>query len=252
MSFPSSPANDATYTNAINTTYRYDSTKAVWNILSTAVMGATGIQGIGTYWTTVPGSPTRVDTTTYTLTDTNNANLYDKLLSRGTVLKWVDNTGIKMAMVSSAAYSANVVTENIIGDLLPVDATMASLKYASEKSRTVQFSVAGALGVGTDIAGRWYTPYQIKPLGCDAYDSSAGVTNATSFNIKHSGSTGIFGLSYPAIATATLGITGITCADNISIPAFVPVQLDCTTVSTTAPTDAWVNLFWTPFDNRSL
>lgn len=39
MSFPSSPTNDQTYTNALGTLYKYDSTKTVWNILTQSGSG---------------------------------------------------------------------------------------------------------------------------------------------------------------------------------------------------------------------
>lgn len=50
MAFPTSPANDQTYTTSLGTTYRYDSTDTAWKIVGCdaepGVQGATGIQGI--------------------------------------------------------------------------------------------------------------------------------------------------------------------------------------------------------------
>ena len=215
--------------------------------------GATGIAGL--YWRSIPGTPVRVSNTQFKVTDSGNAGHYDSLMSRGTVVKWTDSTGLKMGMSTTTAFAGSDATINIIGDIIPLnDVTAANFYYATEKARAVQFSIPGTLAVLADAAGHWYPAYQIKAFGVDAYVSTAGVTGNTTFDLKYD-TTSMFTSSaaFPAIATATQGVTGITCKDNFTVWGSAKVQCDVTTVASgTAPIDGWVNLYFTPYNNSYL
>lgn len=201
------------------------------------------------YWRTVPGTPTRVGNTSFTVTDTSNANLYNLVLSKGTVLKWTDTT-TKMAMVSSATYSSDAVTVNLIGDVLSGTATMSSMEYAIEKCKPVVMAVAGTLATGTDLFGKYFGSGALKPFGGQAFHGTAGTTNATTYDVNKNGTT-IFTTKLSVASGATVGT--ITTADDGATMADTDVLTgDCDSVSTTAPVDAYLHLFLFPLNNQYL
>lgn len=201
----------------------------------------------GSYWTTVPGTPTRVGNTSFTITDTANANLYNLLLGRTTVLKWTDSGNVKMAMVVSATYAANNVTVTIIGDTLSGTATMNTFKYALEKSKEVIFAYAGVLATGTNISRKYKASCQTKVFGADGLHGTAGTTNATTYDLNKNGTT--FMTTKLSIAsTATVG-DGFTADDGTELATDDVVSMDCDSVSTTQPIDVFVTLFVFPQRN---
>lgn len=143
----------------------------------------------GSYWTAVPGSPTRTGNTTFTVTDTSNANLYDKLLSRQTVIKWTESGTVRKAMVVSATYATNTVTVTIIGDTLTsIDAS--SMKYAMEKAFVATYQYPLTIGTGNDIIGRFMPTADVHIYGYDAHHGTAGTTNSTTYTISKNSSSG--------------------------------------------------------------
>ncbi len=191
------------------------------------------------YWTTVPGTPTRVSNTQFTITDTGNANSYDSLLSAGTVLKWTDTT-TKQAVVTSATYATNTVTINIMGDILTATATMNTMKYALTKARVISFSIPGTIATGTDLAGRFYCDRAYHIFGAYGYHTTAGTTNATTYDVNKNGTT-VFTTKISIASGATS--SGAYTADSGTTTAQGDyISIDCDTVSTTAPVDAWITL----------
>jgi hypothetical protein len=204
-----------------------------------------------TYWTTLPGTPTRVGNTSFTITDTANANLYDLKFGRGTVLKW-DDTTVHMAMVHSATYSSNTVTITIIGDVLSGTATMNTFKYALEKAEKVTFAIAGTLATGADLSRKWKADKPYRVFGADALHGTAGTTNATTYELlKNATSDSLFTTDISIASASTVG-NGFTAVDNSSIDLNDVVSLSCNTVSTTAPVDVYVDLFIFPTYNQYL
>jgi len=203
------------------------------------------------YWKTLPGTPTRVGNTSFTITDTANANLYDLKFGRGTVLKW-DDTTVHMAMVHSATYSSNIVTITIIGDVLSGTATMNTFKYALEKAEKVTFAIAGTLATGADLSRKWKADKPYRVFGADALHGTAGTTNATTYELlKNATSDSLFTTDISIASAATVG-NGFTAVDNSSIDLNDVVSLSCNTVSTTAPVDVYVDLFIFPTYNQYL
>jgi len=207
--------------------------------------------GGASYWTTLPGTPTRVGNTSFTITDTSNANLYDLKFGRGTVLKW-DDTTVHMAMVHSATYSSNTVTITIIGDVLSGTATMNTFKYALEKAEKVTFAIAGTLATGADLARKWKADKPYRVFGADALHGTAGTTNATTYELLKNGSdNSLFTTDISIASGATVG-NGYTADDNSSLALNDVVSLSCNTVSTTAPIDVYVDMFIFPTYNQYL
>lgn len=200
------------------------------------------------YWTDVPGTPTRVSDTQFTITDTSNANLYDLLFKKGVVLKWLESTTFQTAMVISSSYSANAVTINLVGDSLTAGFT--AMKYCIQMAMKETFIVAGTLSAATDTAKTFYPSQDIYPLSCDARVKTAGTTNATEFDINDDG-TSVFGGTAASIAsTATTDIDNAAAAPTTAIVAGSVVTLDTNSVSTTAPIEAYVDLFFYPVSWR--
>lgn len=208
--------------------------------------------GGGGLWTAVAGSPTRASNTTFTVTDTSNANKYDLVYSRGTPLKWTESSTVKQAVVVNSAYATNTVTVTIMGDTMAsIDAS--SLKYAHEKARVISFAVAGTIATGTDLSSHYNCPMALKVYGADGYHGTAGTTNATTYDINKNGTTMFTAkVSIASGATASDVTVGST-ADSGTVTAVSDVlSIDCDSVSTTAPIDAYINLFVFPLQNQYL
>lgn len=198
------------------------------------------------YWTTVLGTPVRVGNTSFTVTDTANANLYDQLLSRTTVLKWTDTGITKIAMVASAVYAANNVTITLLGDTLTATATMSTMKYALLKADVIEFPIAGNLGVINDITKRVFMPCTIHIFGGTAYHGTAGTTNATTYTISKNVTDGTATVMTAAISIAsgaTVATADIAATSGTDLVQNDYLTVNCTAVSTTPPVDAYIYVF---------
>jgi len=202
------------------------------------------------YWKGVAGTPTRVGNTSFTITDTANANLYDLKYGRTTVLKWTDTAVTKMAMIVSATYSANNVTITIIGDTLTATATMSTMSYSHEKCKPIILAIAGTLSTGTDLTGRYFCPSPMKVFGADGYHMTAGTTNATTYDINKNGTT--FMTTKLSIASGATSGLGFTADSGTETALSDYISVDCDSVSTTAPIDAYIELFMMPLNNQYL
>ncbi len=197
------------------------------------------------FWKNVPGTPTRVSNTQFTITDTANASGFQNLFSKGIVLKWTDS-GTKQAMVTSSSYATNVVTINIMGDTL--GAGFSAMKYCLEKAKEVQFVVIGTQAVGTDLAGKFYAPYALKIFGADARCVTAPTGSALTFDINVGGTT-VFTTKPSIAASGTSDLlntadNGATATDG----AEITVDVDAVG-STVAGVDAYIKLYVAPYIN---
>lgn len=202
-----------------------------------------GKTALGAFWDVVPGTPTRVSDTQFTLTDTGNANKYDLLLKKGVILKWDESGTTNIAMVISSSYATNVVTVNIVGDSLTAGFT--SMKYCIQMAMVEQFIIPGTLGTGTDLAKTWYPSYDVCKLSVDARVKTAGTTNPTDFDVNDDGTTII--TTKPSIASgATADLDNVCDAPTTVIAANSAVTVDIDAVSTTPPVEAYIYLFYFP------
>lgn len=224
-----------------NITVTYDDTNGKLDFVASA--------GGGAFWTAVPGSPTRTGNTTFTLTDTGNANLYDKLISKGTCLKWTETSTVRQAMVISATYASNTVTVTIIGDTM-ASIDSGSLKYGAEKARVERWVYFGTVGAtGTNVAGNRYAAMDMKIYGADIRLGTAG-SGTTTVDINDDGTT-MF-TTKPSITT-----TNTSDLDNTAISGTVAAEdskltIDLDAVAGTAGVDLYVELYWTPNLNQHL
>ena len=195
------------------------------------------------YWTTVPGTPTRVSDTQFTITDTSNANSYDLLFKKGTILRWLESSTINTGMVISSSYATNTVTINIVGDSLSVGFT--AMKYCIQMAQTLDFVIPGTLATGTDLARTHYATTDLIKLSVDAYVKTAGTTNATVFDVNDDGTTII--TTKPSIASGATSDIDNTCdAPTTVIAQDSLITVDIDSVSTTAPVEAYIKLFVYP------
>jgi len=195
------------------------------------------------YWTTVPGTPTRVSDTQFTITDTSNANSYDLLFKKGVILKWLESSTVNVAMVISSSYGTNTVTVNIVGDSLTAGFT--DMKYCMQMAQTLDFIIPGTLATGTDLARTHYATTDLIKLSVDAFVKTAGTTNATTFDINDDGSTII--TTKPSIASGATSDTNNVCdAPTTVIAEGSAITADIDAVSTTAPIEAYLKLFIFP------
>lgn len=199
------------------------------------------------FWTTVPGTPTRVADTQFTLTDTGNANLYDQILKRGVILIWLEGSTFQTAMVVSSSYSSNAVTVDIVGDSLTAGFT--SMKYCANPVLVEQFIRPGRLGVGTDAFKTWYAPYDIYLLMVDARVKIAGTTNYTVFDINDDGSTKF--TSKPSIQSGSTSLLNkVANSPSSPVEAGSAITVDIDSVSTTPPSDAYIYIYYYPVSWR--
>lgn len=206
-------------------------------------IGATGIEG--QYWKPMPATPTRISNIQFKV-----AGDYSQLLSRGTVFKWNDSTGLKHAMDASSNITGTDTTVNIFGDLLTADFTSTSMRYAIEKSRMVNFSIPGTLATGQDQAGHFYAPYMMHVFGADVFVTTAGTTNNTSFDATQ-GSASMFTVK-PFITSGNTSGLSMTADSSKVVAAGTAINVGTYNVSSTPPVDGWIQLYFTPEKNSEL
>jgi hypothetical protein len=199
----------------------------------------------GAFWTTMPGTPTRVGDTSFTITDTANANKYDLLLKKGTIIKWDEGGTFQWAMVITTAYDTNAVTVTIVGDSLT--AGFASMKYCASKAQIETFIIAGVLAALTDTAKTWITPYPICVFSADLNVKVAGTgAGANTIDINDDGTT-MF-TTKPSIAenvTADIDNVSDNVETVVAAGSLITIDVDAIT-ATTAPTDAYVKVYYAP------
>ena len=104
------------------------------------------------------------------------------------------------------------------------------------------FIIPGTLATGTDLAKTWYLPFNCKITSATAYVKTAGTTNSTVFDINLDGTT-IF-TDKPTIVSG--GTSDSANADNPTTTrtAGSKITIDIDSVSTTAPVEAYIVLFY--------
>ena len=212
---------------------------------STAAEIIAAVPAASAFWTDVPGTPTRVGDTSFTITDTGNANKYDLLLKKGTIIKWDEGGTFQWGMVITATYGADAVTVTIVGDSLT--AGFATMKYCASKAQIETFIIAGVLSALTDTAKTWITPYPICVFSADLNVKVAGTgAGANTVDINDDGTT-MF-TTKPSIAenvTADIDNVSDNVETVVAAGSLITIDVDAIT-ATTAPTDAYVKLYYVP------
>lgn len=192
-----------------------------------------------------PPTVTRVSDTQFTIPDVGNSGNWNKILGALTVLKWTQS-GTKMAMVTDASYSSDVVTVNIAGDTLSTG--FSAFKYTLEKARTDKLlMVAGTIGTGTDLFRTDFMLSSVKLFALRAFHKSAGVTGSTTYDINKGGASVL-----PSVLSISSGSTDsgwYRTSDGTTWSAGDIMTGDCDSVSTgTAPVDAYIYGAWIPLN----
>ena len=84
------------------------------------------------YWEVIT-TPTRTANTTFTCTTTANTNI-DKILSKGTVMRWEESSVIKAAVIETTSLASTTLTVTMKGDVM-----------ASIDSNTLNYSLTKAI-----------------------------------------------------------------------------------------------------------
>lgn len=210
---------------------------------ASGVKWAAAAGGGAAFWTDVPGTPTRVSDTQFTITDSSNANKYDKIFTKGTIIKWLESTTINVGMIISASYGSNTVTVNIVGDSLTNGFT--SMKYCIHRADVLDFIIPGSVAIGTDIARTHYATCDLIKLSVDAYVKTAGTTNSSTFDINDDGATII--TTKPSIASGgTSDIDNVCDAPTTVIAAGSALTVDVDAASSTQAQTAYLKLYVFP------
>lgn len=249
ISTPSEPAASKTaiYAKSDGKVYKYANGGAETEIGS----------GAG-FWSDMPGSPTRVSDTSFTITDTSNANVYDKAFGPGTVLKWEKSGGgVQFAKITGASYGTNTVTITIVGNTLA--AAFTDMKYCIHRAEQEVFIVPGTLPgntATTDIAKTRHIRGDIYVFSAKIWYKTAPTTTKGVWDINDDGTT-IFTTKPEVAASATEGVEQVsdclagTALTAVADKSLITVDYD-SGHATTPGSDAYVYLFWMPVAWRYL
>ncbi len=196
------------------------------------------------FWTTVPGTPTRVSDTQFTITDTANANLYDQILKRGVVLKWDESGTFQTAMIISSSYAANTVTVNLVGDSLTAGFTL--MKYSIPTALSETYIIPGTLpsAATTNISKTWYAPEDIYVISSDLRLATAGAsTGSTIVDINDDGAT-LFTTKPTITTTGTSDLDNVSTAPATAVAKDSAITVDVDSITATAPADAYVTIWY--------
>ena len=95
------------------------------------------------FWGLVPGNPVRTSGSIFTITGD-----YSSFVAKSMVVKWTENSVVKMGMISiPSVYSNPNTTVTFIGDTMS-SIDINSLKYGLAKPQIINFSYAGKKTIG--------------------------------------------------------------------------------------------------------
>lgn len=200
------------------------------------------------FWNDVPGTPTRVSDTQFTITDASNANLYDLIFKRGVILKWMESTTFQTAMVASSSYGTNTVTINIVGDTLTAGFTAMKYAIAEISAISKTFVIPGTLPsvATTNISTNWRPKTGIYILSADLDLTTGGSgSGSTVVDINVSGTTK-FTIKPTITSTAVADINNVADNPSTEVAAESDITVDVDSVTSTAPVDAYVTIFCYP------
>lgn len=210
------------------------------------------------FWSNVPGTPTRIGDTSFSITDASNANLYDKAFGPGTVLRWEKSGGgAQFAKVTAASYGANAVTLTIVGNTL--SAGFSSMKYCIHRAEQEVFIVPGTLPgntATTDIAKTIHVRGDIYVFSAKIWYKTGPTTTNGVWDVNDDGST-IFTTKPEVAASATEGVEQVsdclagTATTAVADKSLITVDYD-SGHATTPGADAYIYLFWMPVAWRYL
>lgn len=215
------------------------------NIITTNTLPAAG----SSFWTLMPGTPTRVSNTTFTVT--GDVTTY---VAKGMIIKWTESSTVRNAMVSiPSTYGAPNTTITIVGDTMTsIDAS--SLKYClvGAEMFTARFAIAGTIGAtATDVANAYYATEPMRVIGADLQVGTAGTTNSTTIDINKGGTT-MFTTKPTLATTVATSPTPFTADTATSLALGDKVTIDVDAIQTTSAIDLYAQLYLFPTRYNSL
>lgn len=176
--------------------------------------GEDGIDGGIRNWHDMPGSPTRISDTSFSITDAGNANSYDKIYCPGSIISWEKSGGgWQAAKIITAIYSSDVVTFTIIGNTL--SAGFSNMKYCTQMAKEDCWTIPGSMpaaalaNIGRTII--WQDERYV--FSAKVYYGTAPTTTGGVWDINDDGST-LFS-SKPSIAAGATEGTEVV-SDSLS------------------------------------
>jgi hypothetical protein len=213
--------------------------------------GTDGIDGPKYYWDDVPGTPTRISDTSFSITDTSNANLYDQQFPPGTIISWQKYLGgWQVAKILTASYSSNSVTFTIIGNTLSVGFTdMKRCIHPAQEDRWIlpgMMPAAATTGMGRQVI--WLEDKYV--FSAKVMYGTGPTTTGGVWDINDDGST-IF-TSKPSISAGSAAGTEVV-SDSLSgtnlnaVAASSRITLDYDSGHATTPgSDAYIFIWSMP------
>jgi len=202
-------------------------------------------------WNDMPGTPARISDTSFSITDTSNANLYDKVFGPGTIISWEKSGGgWQAAKIVTASYSSNAVTFTILGNTLSAGFTdmQYCTRLAVEDSWTIPGNMpsAGLANIGKAI----YWQEDRYVFSAKVYYGTEPTTTGGTWDINDDASS-IFS-SKPSIAAgATEGIEvvsdSLSGTNTTAVAAKSKITLDYDSGHATSPgSDACIYIWSMP------
>lgn len=164
---------------------------AYWSLIAEkGVDGVDGIDAIKNWWDELPGTPTRVSDTSFSITDAGNANLYDQRFPAGTIISWQKYLGgWQVAKITSASYAADAVTFTILGNTLSIGFT--DLKYCIHAAKEDRWIIPGMMpsSAQTNIGRQTIWSEDRYVFSAKIYYGTAPTTTVGTWDINDDGTT---------------------------------------------------------------
>lgn len=225
-----------------------DTDSAYWAMFSDrGEAGTDGIDG-SNYWNDMPGTPTRISDTSFSITDTSNANSYDKVYCPGSVISWEKSGGgWQAAKIITATYSSDAVTFTILGNTL--SAGFTDMKYCTQMAKEDSWTIPGNMPAEalTDIGRTIIWQDERYVFSAKVYYGTAPTTTGGVWDINDDAAT-LFS-SKPSIAAGATEGTEVV-SDSLSgtnttaVAAKSLITLDYDSGHATAPGSDAVIFIW--------
>jgi hypothetical protein len=201
--------------------------------------------GSNEFWQIVPGTPTRVSATRFNIADVANTNSYNKIFSKGRILKWTESNVFMTAMVASSSYADDEVIVNIVGSAF--GSSFAGLQYALFDVLEYNFDMpSGYVRVGANESTTFWPREDVYVLSADLFLGTAGGgTGSTVVDVNDDGAT-LFSTKPTIVSTGTSDLDNVSTNPTTIVAARSKVTADVDSVTSTAPKDGQVQLFYYP------
>ena len=229
-----------------------DTDSAYWAMFSDRGENGTDGTNGNIYWDPMPGTPTRISDTSFSITDTGNANKYDMVYGPGSIISWEKSGGgWQAAKIVTAAYASDTVTFTIIGNTL--SAGFSSMQYCLRMVIVDSWAIPGSMPAAAlaDIGRAIFWQEDRYVFSAKVYYGTGPTTTGGAWDINDDGTT-IFSSSKPSIAAGATEGTEVV-SDSLSgtnttaVAAKSKITLDYDSGHATTPgADAYIIVWSMP------